>query len=86
MQGIADAMALGIVGIYGAVSCTLLQRRRENGICWALGAQSTDVLHMVLGQSAKMALVSMAIGIAAALVLTDLLRSRLSGESPHDTH
>jgi predicted permease len=86
MLGIAGAMAmaLGIIGIYGVISYTVSQRRREIGIRLALGAQGGDVLHMVLRQSAKMALLGVAIGIAAALVLTDLMRSLLFGVSPHD--
>jgi predicted permease len=86
MLGIAGAMAmaLGIIGIYGVISYTVSQRRHEIGIRLALGAQGADVLHMVLRQSAKMALVGVAIGTAAALVLTDLMRSLLFGVSPHD--
>ena len=86
MLGIAGAMAmaLGIIGIYGVISYTVSQRRREIGIRLALGAQGVDVLQMVLRQSAKMALVGVAIGIAAALGLTDLMRSLLFGVSPRD--
>jgi ABC-type antimicrobial peptide transport system permease subunit len=71
MLGIAGAMAmaLGIIGIYGAVSNTVSPRGRETGIRLALGAQGADVLRMVPRQSAKMALVSVAIGIAAALLM-----------------
>jgi putative ABC transport system permease protein len=87
MLGIAGAMAmaLGIIGIYGVISYTVSQRRREIGIRLALGAQGVDVLRMVLRQAAKLALVGVAIGIAAALGLTDLMRSLLFGVSPHDS-
>ena len=86
MLGIAGAMAMawGIIGIYGVVSYTVSQRRGEIGIRLALGAQGGDVLQMVLGQSTKMAWVGVAIGIAAALGLTDLMRSLLFGVSPHN--
>jgi len=55
MLGIASAMALalGIIGIYGVISCTVSQRKREIGIRLALGAQSGDVVSMVLKQGAK---------------------------------
>jgi ABC-type antimicrobial peptide transport system permease subunit len=86
MLGIAGAMALvlGIIGIYGVISYTVSQRRREIGIRLALGAQGGDVLHMVLKQGAKMALVGVAIGIAAAFALTRLMASLLFGVTPRD--
>ena len=75
MLGIAGTMALvlGIIGIYGVMSYTVSQRKREIGIRLALGAQGGDVLQMVLRQGAKMALVGVAIGIGAALALTRLM-------------
>jgi predicted permease len=86
MLGIAGAMAmaLGMIGIYGVISYTVSQRRREIGIRLAFGAQGRDVLRMVLKQAAKLALVGVAIGIGAALGLTDLMRSLLFGVSAHD--
>jgi putative ABC transport system permease protein len=86
MLGIAGAIALtlGIIGIYGVISYTVSQRQREIGIRLALGAQGGDVLQMVLRQGAKTALVGVAIGIAAALGLTELMRSLLFGVSPQD--
>src|SRR5439155_17196223 len=71
----AMAMALGIIGIYGVISYTVSQRKREIGIRLALGAQGGDVLQMVLSHGAKMALVGVAIGIGAALGLTRLMRN-----------
>jgi putative ABC transport system permease protein len=71
-------------GQNGNPGYTVSQRRREIGIRLVLGAQGGDVLQMVLRQSAKMALVGVAIGIAAALGLTELMRSLLFGVSPHD--
>jgi predicted permease len=86
MLGIAGAIALtlGIIGIYGVISYTVSQRQREIGIRLALGAQGGDVLQMVLRQAAKTALVGVAIGIAAALGFTELMRSLLFGVSPQD--
>jgi putative ABC transport system permease protein len=86
MLGIAGAMAmaLGMIGIYGVISYTVSQRRREIGIRLALGAQPGDVLQMVLRQGARTALVGVAIGIAAALGLTELMRSLLFGVSARD--
>jgi ABC-type antimicrobial peptide transport system permease subunit len=86
MLGIAGAMAvaLGIIGIYGVISFTVSQRKREIGIRLALGAQRGDVVHMVLREGATMALVGVAIGIAAAFGLTRLMTSLLFGVTAHD--
>jgi predicted permease len=80
----AMALALGIIGIYGVISYTVSQRKREFGIRLALGAQGGDVLQMVLSHGAKMALVGVAIGIGAALGLTKLMANLLFGVKPGD--
>jgi predicted permease len=86
MLGIAGAMALvlGVIGIYGVISYTVSQRQREIGIRLALGAQGGDVLQMVLGLGAKMALAGVAIGIGVAVGLTPLMRRLLFGVTAHD--
>jgi putative ABC transport system permease protein len=86
MLAIAGAMAmvLGMIGIYGVISYTVSQRRREVGIRLVLGAQRGDVLQMVLKQGAKTALVGVALGTATSLGLTELMRSLLFGVSAQD--
>jgi len=80
----AMALALGMIGIYGVISYTVSQRKREIGIRLALGAQRGDVLQLVLRQGAKTALVGVVMGIGAALGLTELMSSLLFGVSAQD--
>jgi predicted permease len=86
MLGIAGAMAfvLGIIGIYGVMSYTVSQRKREIGIRLALGAQGRDVLQMVLKQGTRLAMVGVVIGIGAAFALTRLMANLLFGVTAHD--
>ncbi len=86
MLGLAGSMALalGIIGIYGVISYTVSQRQREIGIRLALGAQSGDVVSMVLGQGAKLALLGVCIGVFSAFGLARLMTSLLFGVTAHD--
>jgi predicted permease len=80
----ALALVLSCVGIYGVISYLVGQRTHEIGVRMALGAQQRDVLRLVLGHGAKMALFGVAIGVAAALGLTRLMARELFGVSAHD--
>jgi putative ABC transport system permease protein len=86
MLGIAGAMSitLGVIGIYGVLSYTVSQRRREIGIRLALGAQRENVMGMVMGSGARMALAGVAIGVLVALALTRWMTSLLFAVTPHD--
>lgn len=78
------ALVLSAVGIYGVISYISGQRTREIGVRMALGAQPVDVLRMIVGQGAGLALLGVAIGAAAALGLTRLMGTMIFGISAHD--
>ena len=80
----AIALLLSCVGIYGVISYLVGQRTHEMGVRIALGAQRSDVLRLILGQGAKMAIIGVAVGIAVALGLTRLMSNQLFGVSAHD--
>jgi putative ABC transport system permease protein len=80
----ALALILATVGIYGAMAYSASQRTHEIGIRTALGAQRRDVLRLVMGDGAKIALAGIAIGIAGALALTRLMASLLFEVLPTD--
>jgi putative ABC transport system permease protein len=71
------ALLLASIGIYGVVSYSVSQQTRHIGVRMALGAQTSDILKMVLKQGLVLALLGIGIGVLAALGLMRLLRSLL---------
>ena len=78
------ALTLASVGIYGVISHLVGQRTHEIGVRMALGAQRRDILALVVGHGARMAVVGAGIGTVAALVLMRLIRNQLFGITAHD--
>jgi putative ABC transport system permease protein len=73
------ALILTIVGLYGVMSYSVAQRTNEIGIRMALGAQTQDVLRLIVGQGLKLVLVGLAIGLVGSLGLKWLISRMLFG-------
>jgi predicted permease len=78
------ALLLSVIGVYGVLAYTVTRRTREIGIRMALGAERGSVVGMVVRQGVAMAGTGLALGLAAALVLTRGLESLLYGVPPRD--
>jgi putative ABC transport system permease protein len=77
-------LLLAMMGIYGVISYSVVQRTHEIGVRMALGAGRGDVMRMVLGEGLVIASIGIAIGVAGALGLTRFLRSMLFEITPTD--
>ena len=80
----ASALLLSLIGLYGLIAYSVAERTSEIGLRMALGAQRQDILRMVIGQGLRLVLIGIAVGLAGALALSQLLRQFLYGVAPSD--
>jgi putative ABC transport system permease protein len=78
------AALLAAVGLYGVLSTGVRQRTAEIGVRMALGAPSASVFRLVVGEGMRLSALGVAIGLAAALLLTRVIRSMLVGVEATD--
>jgi putative ABC transport system permease protein len=77
-------LLLAVIGVYGVISYSVVQRTHEIGVRMALGAQRKDVLYMILREGMLLAVYGTAAGIGGALALTRVLRGILFEIGPTD--
>ncbi|MPY88105.1 MAG: FtsX-like permease family protein [Luteitalea sp.] len=78
------AMLLSTLGVYGLVSFSVVQRTREIGVRKALGARTPDIIRLVVGGSAALTAVGLAVGLGVGALGANVLRGFLTGVSPMD--
>jgi len=77
-------LAMAVIGLYGVTSFLATQRTQEIGVRMALGANRADILRLIVHEGARLLLLGAALGLAASLALTQLLKSLLFGIGPRD--
>jgi hypothetical protein len=75
----AMALGLAVLGVYGMSACRVSRGGREFGLRMALGARAGDVVRLVLGESLRVGLAGLALGLLVALGLSGALRSVVTG-------
>jgi predicted permease len=80
----AVALLLAATGLYGVLSYSVSQRRREMGIRAALGSTRAGIQRLILREGLALTVAGLAIGLGAALGVTRLMASLLFGVTPLD--
>jgi hypothetical protein len=80
----ATGLVLALIGLYGVISFLVTQRTQEIGVRLALGANQSDILRLVMGQSLRLIMAGTVLGLIAALAATRVLSSQLFGIGARD--
>jgi predicted permease len=80
----AMALALAVIGLYGVMSYLVTQRTREIGVRIALGAQSNDIVRLIVSKGTRLVGSGIALGVVLALALQRVISSLLFGVGPLD--
>lgn len=73
------SVLLAVVGIYGVVAESVAQRVPEIGVRMAMGAETHDILRLILGQGARMIALGIGLGLAGAIALRGVMTSFVFG-------
>ena len=80
----ASALLIGAIGIYGVLSFSVSQRKREIGVRLALGAQRANVVKLIFGEGMAIAAVGIALGVGAAIGVGRVVSGLLFEVRAHD--
>jgi ABC-type antimicrobial peptide transport system permease subunit len=80
----ALALTLAATGVYGVLQYSVIQRKREMGIRLAIGATSSDMIRLIVGQAVGLTAIGVTIGLAGAFALTRVIRALLFNIDPLD--
>ena len=80
----AAALLLSVIGLYGVMATTVRQQTRDIGVRVALGATSSDIRRLVLGDAMRIVVSGAALGLVGALLSGRVLSSQLFGVAPID--
>jgi predicted permease len=78
------ALSLAAIGLYAVIAFAVVQRRQELGVRIALGAQTKDILRLVLGEGLRVTIGGLLLGSATALLAGKALAALLFNVSPRD--
>lgn len=78
------ALVVAAIGVYSVIAYSVSQRAREMGVRVALGAQTRNVVTLIVGESFRTLAIGIALGVGIALALGKLVASLLFGVTPHD--
>jgi ABC-type antimicrobial peptide transport system permease subunit len=78
------ALTLAIIGVYGLIAHTAVERSHEIGVRMALGASRVDIMRLIMGAGLGVTLAGVLVGSMVSLALTRLIRGMLFGVTPLD--